>query len=300
MVGPSQRPDWRRPLLPLLVVAAAAPLALIGVVALMGGVDRSAVLGSRAVAVFAGVTAILSAFSAGLHFAAQRRAGAMVWLAAAALAGEGAATWATRCAARLDLGVGEEGAAWAVERAALPGGLPDVRLLELPPSRSGEARLLVNGREERARLGRPLAVGFARSLVLGDEFLAPAFIVRRANGSVEGEGLIKLVPGRRDWFEVGVLPHRFYVTLTKDPGDAVDLTPPIHLRVQRGKLSVYEGDLGVGEPARVEGLSVVFEPGARWARLELRSRPTGAGALAALVISSVAWVLARRRLRSAS
>lgn len=298
MVGPSQRQGWSKSFLPLLVAATAAPLAFVGVAALAGWLDRSAALGSRTVALFSGLAAILAACNAALHAASHRRARAAAWLAAAVLAGEGAAVWATRCTGTLDVGVGEEGAAWAMERGAMMGGLPDVRLLELPPSRSGEARVLVDGREERLGPGRPLAVGLARSLVLRDQFLAPAFTVRRANGGVEGAGLIKLVPGRRDWFEVGVLPHRFYVTLTKDPGDAVALTPPIHLRVQRGKLSVYEGDLGVGEPARVEGLSVVFERGAQWARLELRSRPTGAGALAALVVSSIAWGLARRRLRS--
>lgn len=300
MVGSAPRRGWGRSLLPLLVAATAAPLALVGLAALAGWLDRSAVLGSRTVALYSGLAAVFAAGGAGLHAASRRRARGAAWLVAAVLAGEGAAVWATRCAGTLDVGVGEEGAAWAMEHGPMVGGLPDVRLLELPPSRSGEARVLVDGREERLGLGRPLAVGLARSLLLRDQFLAPAFTVGRANGSVEGEGLIKLLPGRRDWFEVGVLPHRFYVTLTKDPGDAVDLTPPIHLRVQRGKLSVYEGDLGVGEPARVEGLSVVFERGAQWARLELRSRPSGAGALAALAVSFIAWVLARRRLRSAS
>jgi hypothetical protein len=287
----------RKVILPLGFAALVAPLAGVAVLGLAGWLEPAAVLGSKTVGVFAGLAAIVAAACAGTRFASRRLHSSAAWLIAAMSAGEGAALWVTRVSATLDVGVGEEGAAWAVERAAIAGGLPDVKLLELPATRSASARLLVDGREIALRVGRPASAGLGRQLVVRDLVMAPAFTVSKANGSVEGAGLIKLVPGRRDWFEVGLLPHRFYVTLTRDPGDAVDLTPPIHVRVQRGKLSVHEGDLGVGEATRVEGISIAFERGAPWARLEVRSRPTGLGAAAAVAVAGLFYAIQRRRIR---
>lgn len=302
MVSPTVNPGWAwwKSFLALVCAAAVAPLlfACLGVVA--GWLDPPAVLGSVTVAIFAGVVAIAAAASAGRRLVARDRAQAAAWLVVAMLAGEGVASWATRTSGTLAIGVGEDGAAWTVEHAPVIGGFPDVHLLELPASPFGEARLLVDAREVSLRIGDAAAVGSGRRLVVRGVAMAPAFTVRRANGSIEGAGLIKLVPGRRDWFEVGTLPHRFYVTLKEPPADTVDLTPPIHLRVQRGKLSVYEGDLGIGEVARVEGISIVFERGAPWARIEAGSHPTGVGALAALALAAITWVAERRRLRSRS
>lgn len=292
-VQPRARAWW----MPSIVVVAALPVLASFALAAAGVVDATAPWNSSVVAAFAALATLGASVGTGRAAARGFMARAAAWAVIAVASGEVVAWWATRTVASIDIGVGEEGARWVVERSPHVGDLPAIRVLDLPSARSGLARLDVGGREVMMGVGATTGAGVGRILVLREINMGPAFTVRRANGEIEGEGLLKLVPGRRDWLEVGTLPHRFYVTLSRNSGDAIAITSPVHLRVQRGKISVFEGDIGVGETVRAEGISAVFEQGMPWGRFELRSRPTGAGAIGALLLATLAWAVGRWKAR---
>jgi hypothetical protein len=128
--------------------------------------------------------------------------------------------------------------------------------------------------------------------------------VRRASGVEEGAGLLKLEPGRREYFQAGVLPHRFYVTIPPPPSPGA-LPDRLHLLVQRGKLRLVERDVALGERVELEGISLELgKQAAPWARIDLRrAAPAWARAVplalaAALAAFTAFTAAAARRRRS--
>ncbi len=130
-------------------------------------------------------------------------------------------------------------------------------------------------------------------------FPAPSFEVRGPDGALVERGLVKIDPGKRDWFMVGILPHRLYLRVLEGEGGADPRSPErLHLRVQRGKLRVLERDLASGERVTFERLSFAFGPGDLWARVEVHHAPPawpGLALAAALFAGALALGAAERR-----
>jgi hypothetical protein len=277
-------------------VALVAPLAAAAGLAVAGVVAWADLAEARSVLLFAALAGLAAAAAGGLASALGRGRRAWAWLAVAVALGACGLSAARRVEGTLDLGQGEEGARWSVAGAGLRAP-PAVKALVLPAGRAGNARarLLVDGREVSAPIGEPVPVGAGLRLVVKHVVKAPALAVRRTGGAEEGAALVKLVPGKREWFEVSVLPHRFYVTLAED--SAAEGTP-LDLRVQRGKLRVHEGVIAPGRDAGFEGIVVSVEGAAPWARMELRWSPGAWEPAAAAIVALLVFALARRAGRA--
>ena len=134
---------------------------------------------------------------------------------------------------------------------------------------------------------------------------APAFALHSQDGPLLNEGFVKLDPGQEDEFiRVGLLPHRFYLSLPEEIGDEAleghetDTPRQLHLRITRGKLTALDSVVEKGTPVNFEGLTFQFDDGASWAELALRRRPrTLPFAVSALLIVCGLAVLARERSR---
>ncbi|WP_242393104.1 hypothetical protein [Anaeromyxobacter oryzisoli] len=278
------------------VAALVAPLLAAGALAAVGWVPWAELLAARTVTIFAGLAALAAAAAGGRASASGRRGLAAAWVAGALALAAGAAALATRIEGEVDAGLDEDGPSWRIAHAGLAAVAPALKVLEVPATRpSGKIRLLVDGREVVAEAGEPVAVGRGRRLVVRDVLIAPALSVERARGEVEGSALVKLDPGRREWFTAGTLPHRFYVTVPEPAGTALAAPRSLHVRVQRGKLRVHEGDLAAGSEARFEGITLRLEKeGAPWARIELRSAPDARAIAFAVLAVAAAFVVARR------
>jgi hypothetical protein len=229
----------------------------------------------------------------------RRRVAALVALAGASLVAQAGLSAALTLDVRLSAGEGEESPpveATYLGRAARP---PPVTVLSLPAERGGEAVLSIDGRERPIPVGRETRVGWGTWVTVENVFAAPTFVVRRREeGKDEDVFQVKLRPANPDYFEVGVLPYRFYVTMPPPPAGALGPTPPtIHLLVQRGKLKILDREFARAEPARFEGIELGYGDGARWAVVRVRSRPWPwlAGAAAILGGVAAATALLRRR-----
>lgn len=281
---------------PLAAASLAAPLAGVALLATAGWIEWRAALDARATQAWAAATAVALLSGIAVAAAERRLASALARAAVALLAVQLAAAWAFRLDGTLDAGEGEQWPAWgriAFGPAARP---PDARLVELPSGPEGPARLEIDGRDVSVPVGREVRLDDGLWVRVRDVMDAPSFEVRRASGVPEGAGLLKVVPGERTWFEAGLLPHRFYVTLAADRAAGARL----RLAVQRGKVRVVERDVALDDPVQVEGLSVSFGRGARWSRIEVRRRAPPWPALAALALGAAAgWVAWRDRRRRA-
>ena len=160
-------------------------------------------------------------------------------------------------------------------------------------------RIRVDGRELATVIGRDVPLARRDTLVVRGVYVAPGFEVRHG-GADDAAGYLKLVPGRREYFQVGLLPHRFYVTLPPTEGRPAGAAAAIRLSVQRGKLVVVPArDVGLGEKVEFEGLTVQFAEGAPWARIEVHRRAARwFGAAAAALLVAAAWILAGRWRRA--
>lgn len=281
--------------LPHLAVLAGSPLVVAALLASVGRVEWLDLQTSRTLPLFAGFGAIVAALGAGASAAGGRRGIAGAWAVVSLSLGGWVVEATSTFRGTVDAGLDEEGPRWLAVRAGVLGRAPALALTEVPDDRGGSVRLLLDGAELVAPIGREVAAPRRRRLRVTHLLEAPAFEVRRASGALEGAALVKVVPGAREYFALETLPHRFYVTL-EDAGFPADASAPLHLRVQRGKVKVREERIRIGDEIRFEGLSLRRFPGAPWARVEVTG---GAGpvAFAGAILATVAGFLAGRRAR---
>lgn len=271
------------------LVALLAPLALAAAAVLAGEVTPSRAAAAWSVRIWAAAAALALVTSAALAWRAGSLPGVLVRLAAVCVIAQPFAWVAGRWHAVASIGEHEEDARW---EPIGPGGraaAPDVRVEEVAP---GDVRLRLGGREERVPLGREISLGGGAFVRLEGPFPAPRFAVRRAGGSVEAEGFVKLEPGQRAFLEPGILPHRLYVSVPEGEGSSPD---KLRLHVQRGKLRILEREVAAGEEVRFEGVSFSFGEGTAWVRVEARREPRPWALLVAAALGAVSFVLALRR-----
>ena len=152
------------------------------------------------------------------------------------------------------------------------------------------------------RINRPLWVGPATFLRLSGFGFAPRWEIVDRHGVVLDSAFVKLnvfPPGRRDYFSVPALPHRFYVEVLPDVAieesgpvtRSLNLANPgVVLRVYRGRLDLG-GDLLVGgEGYEFEGLTLRFPEIAYWGEFSIVHDP-GAPVLFAGFLIGVAGLL---------
>lgn len=229
----------------------------------------------------------------------RRRARALLGGAAMLLAGQAAAWLLLSGEGTIDLGAGEEGVPWRLEEGLSARGWPEARVLSIPEDASAPVRVRLDGRDVEIARGRP-ATSRALELDLVGRYFAPAFMLRRKGGAIEGYGYLKAVPGGTEYFQVALLPHRFYASPVPDAA-AAEGSPPraVKLRIQRGKLKVLEREVALGETVEFEGLSMRFTEGAPWVRLRARTRPPPWLLLAGCLFGGLAIAAAWRERRAA-
>ena len=248
---------------------------------------------------------LLAVLAAGVVRCVLRRAGgcALVscgMLAGVFLLGVETAEWSR---GTLRLGEGETNARWEPSESGVLATSPPP-LTYLGRGDPG-FRVAVGDRELLLGVGEWGGVGDHWDVNVVRVAPAPSFALHSQDGPLLNEGLVKLAPGQEDEFiRVGLLPHRFYLSLPEESADqALDDTETdtplqLHLRITRGKLTALDSVVEKGTPVNFEGLAFQFDDGASWAELELRRRPrTLPFAVSALLIVCGVAVLARERSR---
>lgn len=284
---------WRAGSSLTAVAALLAPLLLLAAACAAGVVSWEAALEARSVRAWGAAGALVAAAALARAVVERRPAAALGLATALALAAAGLLDHRLRAEVAVDLGEGEAGARWRA-RAGDGSWAPSDLIVQAIDLEGRTARLALEGREVSAPIGRRVRLDGRRSVLVESAHVAPLFTVARSDGAVEGQGLLKLAPGERDYFQVAVLPHRFYLTRdVPSPGAAAGR---LHLRVQRGKLKLVDRDVTLGEAVQFEGLSLTLVEGSRWARLSVRRDPPLAWLVAAPAVAAVAaWTLRRRR-----
>ncbi len=195
---------------------------------------------------------------------------------------------------RADIGEGEAFQGYSVEAAgpwARPVKLP-VSSVKLRKDRPESCTLTVDGMEKELVKGAAFDLK-GMGLKLTGIYTAPLFILQNNRGMELEAGYIKLAleDNEDDYFQFRIIPHRFYVSspgLRKkvwkkedsgwmlamsdhdrkteasphDPGDR------LNLKIVRGKLTLYSGEIRAGHAVAFDGHSVRLEHGAPWISLE--------------------------------
>jgi len=302
-VSPLRTPSVRRVLdaagSAAAVAAVAAPLALVlGAFALRRQPPGDA-LRLWSVRAWGAALAILVVLAAARALRERAAARAALLLGGAAALLHGAAVWAFRLDATFAAGVGEVSPPVERREVGPLARLPEVLLQALAPG-AGAARLLVGGRELSAPLGPATAAGALTEVTVEGPFPAPSFEVVGEHNLDPTAGLLKIDPAKRDFFIVGFLPHRFYLSLPEGAAAADPRSPArLHLRIQRGKIRVLERDVAAEERVEFERLTFAYGAGDVWARIRVRRRlpawPGVAIALAAVLAAGGIALRGRRR-----
>lgn len=283
-----------------ILVGLGLPLAVLGALASAGVLAWGDVARARTTLLWLALLAVAMLARALASVLERRPAAALAALAGACVVAQGGISAARSFDVALSAGEGEEGPPMEVAWMGRAARVPAIVVRSLPAERGGKALVSVDGREQSLPIGLATPVGSGVHLTVEHVYAAPTFVVRwRQQGKDEDVLQVKLRPAERDYFEAGVLPHRFHVTLPPPPSGLLGPTPPkIHLMVQRGKLKVLEREFARAEPARFEGIELGYGDGARWAVVRVRSRPrpwlAGAGVLLAAGAAAT-WLVRRRR-----
>jgi hypothetical protein len=301
--GPPHAPEGPRLLArigsPVAVASLAAPLVLVTAAVAAGLLRPERAAAAWSVRIWAGALGLCAVANIAVAIRRRRLAWALALLALEAVLAQGLAWAAWRFDGTLNAGVGEPRAPWERKDAGPLARSPAVEVLDLPTAPGGSARLLFDGREVSLPLGRATEVGGGTFVAVQGPFPAPSFEVLGPDGVLVEKGLVKIAPGKREWFMVGFLPHRLYLRVAEGAPGADPRSPErLHLRVQRGKLRVLERDVASGERVTFERLSFAFGPGDLWARVEVHHAPPvwpGLALAAAIFAGALALGAAERR-----
>lgn len=159
-------------------------------------------------------------------------------------------------------------------------GLPAFRVEEVVPrfwrdellfTRLRAVLDLPGGRRAVTRINRPLMLGPETFLRLSGVGYAPRYELVDRRGKVVDSAFVKMnlfPPGRRDYFRLEGLPHRFHLRIWPDltvdsegrPGTrSMELANPgVAVEVTRGRLAVGSAVLRRGESLAFEGLAIRF------------------------------------------
>lgn len=242
------------------------------------GLDTAAILQVRSIRLW-GVLFACSLVAATVRALLERR-----WALAAGVVGvtamlaQPAMDAAMSVDALLAVGEGVSAPNWLRREVGVAATLPEVEFLGAPEGASGGLSARVDGEELTvAEVGGRASRGGVtiRALAVHP---APAFEILNPMGTVIQSGFVQLGVTPDGFIELPVLPHRFYFS---DPAPApadsarrgAAAPEALRLRVQRGKLRVFDGTLKEGEPAAFDGLTLRWWQGSQWLEVALQKRP---------------------------
>lgn len=157
--------------------------------------------------------------------------------------------------------------------------------------------IYLNGRQKKLALNEPFSWQGLR-LRITEQRTAPLFFVDTAKGEQVDAANIKLglVAAERDFFQMGLLPHRFYIGPATEKGTAESPVPDsLHLKIVRDKLVIFDEDISKKVPLFFEGHSIKYEDGTPWVVIRAeRFRTPYALYLGLLLV--FAGALSRRRI----
>jgi hypothetical protein len=279
---------------PAALVAIAIPLASGAAAARALGLGWYEVAGALPVRVFASALATLCVIHAARAAAARRWPAFAVACAALLLVAQVWAGAAFRVSGDLEAGEGEPAPPWASYEAGLLSGSVALEVAAIEP---GEVVLRVAGQERRIRAGVETDVGGGLLVRAGEPSEAPhVVVVSGASGKPLEEGMVKIGPSLKGFVELGLLPHRFY--LSPAPAKDGDAEPGVRVRIARGKLVMPERVLGWAEPLAFDGLVLRVERGARWVPLHVTRTTPPVLPISAALCGLAAVVLAARARRA--
>jgi hypothetical protein len=194
----------------------------------------------------------------------------------------------------LRLGEEEPAAAWENVVSGPWTAASPIGLQYLGESTEGRALQMLAGGVERQVLPGTSQHYLKNGLVLRITSVLPApqFVLTDTGGRLLHQGMVKVAPAvENEFFRVGVLPHRFYLSRRDAAAEESVAISMLHLRVQRGKLEVLDLDLVAGEPVTFEGMAFRVEEGATWIEVEVHrsSLPALVAVAAGLIVA--AWLL---------
>lgn len=174
-------------------------------------------------------------------------------------------------------------------------GLPTFRVREVVPRFWRDELLfthlravleLPGGRRAVTRINRPLYLGPGTFLRLSGIGYAPRYELVDRRGEVVDSAFVKMnlfPPGRRDYFRLEGLPHRFHLRIWPDltvGADGVPATesmeladPGVAVEVTRGRLALGSEVLRRGESLAFEGLSIRFPEIRYWGEFAIVRDP---------------------------
>lgn len=117
---------------------------------------------------------------------------------------------------------------------------------------------------------------------------APRFLITDGKDRELHSAFVKLnlYPiGREDYFRSPAVPHRFYMNLTGKTDK------PFSVKVLRGKLTIVNKDIAVGEEVPFEGLKISFPEISKWAEIEVKYYPGNSFVLIGFITALAGLIL---------
>jgi len=110
---------------------------------------------------------------------------------------------------------------------------------------------------------------------------APRFLITDKEGKELHTAFVKLnlyPRGKEDYFRSPAVAHRFYLSLTGRPDK------PLNIKIMRGKLTIKDEAIAIGENLEFEGLNISFPEITKWAEIRVSHYPANIVILIGVVI----------------
>lgn len=154
-----------------------------------------------------------------------------------------------------------------------------ISLQPVPVDAEGRITLAVAGSERKVRPGESFTwKGFCCTVTGINR--APYFSIISAQGETVESAYVNLRrdAARQDFFQMGILPHRFYVALVAGEADSAMADPSsierVRLRIIRDKLTIIDQELARGEKVYFDGHYISFNDSVRWVSVDVESVPS--------------------------
>lgn len=189
---------------------------------------------------------------------------------------------------------------WFVRSVRLP-----IALVKGADKEKGEMVFSIDRREEKVRPGSSFSWNEFR-LKPTNLRMAPLFIVDSAKGGNVDAAYVKLgiSPHGSDYFQVGILPHRFYVSDSrhapsagKEESGAATPSHKMHLRIVRDKLIIFDKDVAMGEAVYFDGHYITYQGGAPWVDVAVEKQQSHYFLVSGAVFLLAGWAVGLLRRR---
>lgn len=156
------------------------------------------------------------------------------------------------------------------------------------PGRERDVTLSVRGREVAVKVGEPVRLSPSLSIKVASVGVAPRFLVKEMKERTRDSRFVKLNisgPGEREHFILPDMPHRVYLSISKEAPDAYDVW------VQRGKLQWAEKAVGPDGFVFFDSFVLSFPETSYWCNIEVSYYPGDMVMIAGLLAILLGCVL---------